>query len=113
MRKKKKVAGLKLGEQLKQEGINRAANSHTSLLADARRIAVLLANTVHPRPISADDVAFWYATQTGRDMGRDLGPAAGSLFSGSSWTFTCDRKMSNRPRNHARELKLWVRSNNA
>ena len=90
------------GEQLKQEGMDRAAKAKSRLLDDARQIAKVIA-VDGDGTCNADQVA---EALRMRQM-PELGPAAGSLFSGADWEFTGKRVASTQPNNHGRELKLW------
>ena len=86
------------GEQLKDEGMARAAENNKTLLTESRDIAVEIART--KGVVTADDVAKYI-------FPRKLGPAAGSLFRDRRFTFTGNRVKSTQSKNHARELKVW------
>lgn len=88
-----------VGEQLKEEGINRAAEAAGSNLELARQAAKDAALKNSDNEVTIDDV---------RDaLDFNLGPASGAVFRGSDWQFTGKRVKSTFPANHAREIKVW------
>lgn len=100
------------GEELKREGVQRAAASKDSQLGAARCIAYDIATGVLPhadgvlradRLCNADDVAAVLEAE-GRPS---LGNAAGSLFAEQVWEFTGARVKSQRAHAHSNELKVW------
>jgi len=84
-------------ERRKDEGMEAAAEARVVLLEQARGIAIGIATT--RGVVTADDIPDCLREQ--------LGPAAGSIFKGSTFRFTGNRIKSVLPRNHARELKVW------
>ena len=86
------------GQQLKDEGMARAALARAGALADARRLAVRIALGRASQTATADDVARSYP---------DLGPAAGSLFKGRDWVWTGEWAASRRASNHRRHNRVW------
>lgn len=90
------------GEQLKAEGMRRAAESKESQLGYARYLAVDLARD-NGGLCHADMVAAALEAE-GRPS---LGNAAGSLFSGDQWTWTGEFVKSQRPHAHSNLLRLW------
>jgi len=89
------------GQRRKDGGKESAADSSKHLEL-ARRIARALAmkhGTTHADAVGRV-LSETYGIQT-------LGPAAGSLFSGSDWSFTGERITSSRKKNNGREIKVW------
>ena len=93
-----------LGEQLKIEGMEIAADNRQQLLELARNIAKTIAISNPSRTCTADKVGRILKEQYGIDT---LGPAAGSLFKTSDWEFTGQFIKSKRITNHARLLRVW------
>lgn len=83
-------------EQLKEEGIERAAKAKPELLELARKIARSVA--LEKGEVNADDVA--------KLMPEPLGNASGAIFK-RGFVFTGKRVKSKRPHAHANELKVW------
>jgi hypothetical protein len=86
---------MKTGEQLKLEGIERAAAVRQRELQQARDYAEYIAKV--SGHVTADDVARVF----------DLGPAAGALFRDRRFKWTGEWVQSSRPRNHTRLLRVW------
>ena len=92
-------------ERLKEEGIERAADSKQDLLTFARDVAWAICRrdgTVH-----ADKVARYL-----EDEGHpQLGPAAGALFKEKretwAWEWTGEWHASERIKNHGRLQRIW------
>lgn len=93
------------GEQLKQAGMERAAQSKESLLRYAQDLAVRIAEGRPDRCVTADDVQA--ALRAEGISQHALGNAAGSLFRGKRWQWTGRRVKSVRDVAHANELKVW------
>jgi hypothetical protein len=88
------------GEAAKRSGMERTAGSHAHALQQARQIAEALACKFHS--VTSDHVG----VELDR-LGIPVGPWMGSLFQGSAWVFTGERRKSCRASNHGRELKVW------
>jgi hypothetical protein len=95
----------KLGEQLKTDGMNLAAENREALLEQAKAAAVEIAISRPNRRCCADDV-YCFLVNAGVDVSQ-LGNAAGSLFKKERWEFTGDRVRSKRITNHARWIMVW------
>lgn len=85
----------------KEEGMQRAAEPRESSLDLARYIAVEIATK--KGIVTADDVGKELAARGC----RDLGPAAGHLFSDKRFVWTGEFTKSSRKTNHARLLRVW------
>lgn len=113
------------GEQLKQEGMQRAAESKASLVGHMRGLALGIAKGELPHAdgefradglVTLDDiyVAWEYDNEQRRENGEPeikgtLGNAAGQVLAGLKhmWRFTGVRVKSQRAQSHANELKQW------
>jgi hypothetical protein len=93
------------GESEKRIGMDRAKRNRRDLLETARQIAREIALSRESRSLTMDAVITLFRKR-GHDP-QELGPAAGSVFSGRDWSFTGERVNSQRVKNHARELKVW------
>jgi len=91
------------GHQLKQIGMDRAADVRADALTIAREEAEYLGKTTEF--VHMDMVV--PRMELRGVSSEDLGNAAGSVFKGGNWKFTGHRVMSKRPSNHAREIKVW------
>ena len=91
---------LELGERLKREGMERAADKRMVNL----RVAQFSAKSYAKRfdTCTADD-ATRHFTPAQREA---LGNAAGSIFKGPEWVHVGYTK-SKRPSNHARVISIW------
>lgn len=90
------------GEQLKSDGMRRAAESKQSQLSYARYLAIDLAKA-NSGLCHADMVAA--ALEAEGKPG--LGNAAGSLFAGDQWKWTGEFVKSQRAIAHSNLLRLW------
>lgn len=90
-----------LGENLKTEGMELAANARAIALNIARSTAVQIARNTDGT-CTADQVQKIMVEQ-----GINLGPAAGSIFKGKEWKWTGRFIKSKRTNNHARILWIW------
>ena len=91
----------KLGDKLKKEGMEKAANNLVTPLQLARSIAKDIARS--KGVVNADDVGRrlkWHGIDS-------LGPAAGSIFAGKEWIFTGNWVKSKRITNHSRMIREW------
>lgn len=113
------------GKQLKQEGMQRAAESKHSQVAHARGLALAVARGELPHAdgelradglVSMDDVmTAWEADNADRrangdaEVPQELGNAAGSVFSGlrHMWAPTGQWIKSARPVAHSNRLQIW------
>lgn len=93
------------GEQLKERGMNRAAQNNRPILKVAKDVAIEIAESRGDRRCSMDDVQARLKQMGYSD--RALGNAAGSVFRGGEWEFTGTRIKSVRPHAHANEIKVW------
>ena len=94
----------RLGEQLKLEGMERAAYSSKELLVIARKVATEIALQRMNQCVTADDVGRVLKNQYAIDS---LGPAAGSIFKTSEWEWSGGFVKSKRVTNHSRLLREW------
>lgn len=85
------------GEQLKKDGMARAAAAKNAELAHARIVARAIA--LNRGTVTADEVI--------AAIGKSLGNAAGSLFTGGEFEWTGERVKSQRAHAHQNELKVW------
>ena len=92
---------LALGEKLKEEGMDAAAQGKRQVLEYAQLIAIELAKADPNRECDADQVQ-----NIIRKSGYELGNAAGSIFKGGKWVCVGFKK-SERPQNHARLVRVW------
>ena len=94
-------------EARKEAGMNAAAVARHELLADARRVAVLVAKRFGE--VDADMLGDEYLRLTGIDLAAkdNLGPGMGSVFKTDAFEWTGQRRKSGRKKNHARELRVW------
>lgn len=92
----------KKGEQLKDEGMDKAACNRDFDLAIARNTAVMIAQGRQDRSCTADDVQ-----RVLIERGISLGNAAGSIFRGKRWRFTGRFVKSQRVSNHASIRRVW------
>lgn len=90
------------GEQLKEQGIDRAVSVRQAEVAMARQIAVDMALASPNRRITADHVQ-----SVLKRRGIDLGNAAGAIFKGKNWRWTGECVQSSRVSNHSRILRVW------
>ena len=62
------------------------------------------------RDVTIED-GYWLIHKRGgptpEELAAELGPASGSVFKGSDWEFTGERRKTKRRKSHARELKVW------
>ncbi len=98
---------LQKSEDLKAEGMGRAAAVREVDVEKAREIARMLCRGKRSEgkdpTINADEVGKYM-----EDHGfKNLGAAAGSIFRSKEFEFTGERINSARESNHARELKVW------
>lgn len=91
------------GEQLKLEGMQRAADNRAALLGIARGIAEDLA--LRNGRVTADDV-YQRLESLGYDVSM-LGPAAGSLFKTRKFESSGAMVKSERTSNHRRLIHVW------
>ena len=96
---------LPLGEQLKRDGMAKAAENRKGVLELARGIAIGFALSRPTKTCCADDVIEALIIRGHRP--EELGNAAGSIFKRDTWTFTGEWKPSRRPSNHARFVRVW------
>jgi len=87
--------------QAKEDGMAKAAERKDSSLGLAREIAVEIATK--KGIVTADDVGKELAARGC----RDLGPAAGHIFSDKRFEWTGEFTKSSRVSNHARLLRIW------
>lgn len=101
------VFNLKLGEALRDMGIEMAASKPQAVmnLMLGRALCRNAAIRRYDRTATADDAARGFI-KYGFDANL-LGNAAGSLFSGGQWEFTGQWKKSNRVTNHAHQNRVW------
>lgn len=95
---------VQMGEELKKEGMARAALSRAELLQLAKD-GCRIAAQERGGTATADDGAEFLIS-----MGYDpaeLGNAAGSLFRGKEWHFTGEWRVSARVSNHGRMNRVW------
>ena len=92
----------KRSEQLKQRGLDLAADNAVKALATARVIAKDIARVFGTA--NADEVGGVLKRVYGIDT---LGPAAGSIFRGKEWEFTGNWIKSTRITNHGRMIREW------
>ena len=92
----------KRSEQLKQRGLDLAADNVPTALEQAREIANDLARVFGTA--NSDEVGMVLKNIHGIDT---LGPAAGSIFRGSEWEFTGNWIKSTRITNHGRMIREW------
>lgn len=92
-----------LGEQLKLDGMESAADIRRGQLRLARSLAVKIAQHNMNGLVNAD--------QVGRALQEhgieSLGPAAGSIFKTDEFKFTGEFVKSRRVSNHSRLLRVW------
>lgn len=93
---------LPLGERLKREGMETAADRRASNLEIARSIGIRIGR--RRGHCNADDVGRVLKERFGI---ATLGPAAGSLFKTPDWSFSGRWVKSKRITNHARMLRDW------
>ena len=89
------------GEQLKELGMERAAEAHADKLGTARRIAAHIANV-------GDGTA--HAGQVGEELDRRgiaTGNWCGSIFRGAAWEATGRFVKSTRASRHAGLVQVW------
>lgn len=91
-------------QQAKEEGMNRAADSRSMLLATARAVA----RTIYEQrgEVYMDLVSEELAKNG--ILPEHLGNAAGSVFRGTEWTFTGRLHTSARKDRHAGAQRVWV-----
>lgn len=87
------------GQQLKLQGMSRAAAKHAVELAEAKNVAIFLSG----KPITVEDVRNYYEAYCGP---WDLGNAAGAVFDPEHWECV-GRIKAKRPEAHSREIKVW------
>ena len=90
-----------LGEKLKEEGMDLAAERRAAALEVARSLAFQIAR--HRVDITADDV---YRVMPPH-LAEALGPAAGRIFTGRMWRFTGRWVKSQRASNRSRFIRVW------
>lgn len=91
------------GEQLKMEGMQRAAENRAAILSKARDLAHNIARK--SGYVTADDV---YQALMFLGYREDcLGPAAGSLFKTPEFVATGQLIKSKRTSNHRRLIRVW------
>ena len=96
---------LEIELQSRDEGMDRAAQARSTLLALARFYARRIATNRHDRCCDADQVQAEMQRQG--YSSAQLGNAAGSIFRGKHWQDTGRRMRSERAGNHAREIRIW------
>jgi hypothetical protein len=98
---------LPLGEYLRRVGQSRAERKwgRQEVLELARDLARRLALESEDREVTIDDVQA-ELQRLGFGPG-DLGNAAGSVFTGPSWQFTCRWRASDRASNHGHQNRVW------
>ena len=89
------------GEQLKAQGMKRAAESRSVALSVARHCAK--SHAYRYGKATADDATRHFT----KAMHEDLGNAAGSIFAGKDWEFTGEWRKSARPSSHCRMIRVW------
>jgi hypothetical protein len=98
---------LPLGEYLRRVGQDRAERSweRKEVLELARDLARRIALERESREVTIDDVQA-ELQRLGFEPG-DLGNAAGAVFGGGCWQFTCRWKASDRASNHGHQNRVW------
>ena len=98
------VLDLAAGQQAKEEGMKKAAESRPSLLSLARSAA----RTICVRRGEVYmDLVYVELLKIGVTP-KDLGNAAGSVFRGAEWVFTGRLHTSTRKDRHAGAQRIWV-----
>lgn len=91
----------RLALQLKEQGMQRAADKRRENLRMAQEYAKLYAR--RNGSVHADIVSAWLDK---RGM-EQLGNAAGSLFKGKEWEFTGEWVKSKKVTNHGHQNRVW------
>ncbi len=99
------VFDAKLGEELKNRGMNVAATKRQAVLQKARQAVKEIAISRPGRCVTADDAQRWLI-QNGHHP-AELGNAAGSLFRSQEWEFTGNWTKSVRVSRHRNILRIW------
>lgn len=94
---------LSASEQLKLDGLERAASKHEHDLRIAQGIAEFIAG--FQSPITADDVREAFQVHQGREL--KIGNALGSLFASKKKWQCVGRVKSKRPSSRARYVSQW------
>ena len=89
------------GEQLKAQGMKRAAEARARMLSIARWCASCYARA--NGTCTADDATQYFTPL----MRESLGNAAGSIFTGKEWRHTGMYRKSVRASNRARVISVW------
>lgn len=96
---------LRLGQALKEAGLQAASDAKADLLALGRAYVRRAALGRADRSATADDAAVGLVAA---GLPADaLGNAAGALFRGRDWRFTGRWEKSSRTTNHAHQNRVW------
>ncbi len=96
---------LKLGEALRELGVQRAATVNADGLLLARELCRRAALCRHDKTATADDAARGFLAH---GLPADfIGNGAGALFRGRQWKFTGEWVKSFRVTNHAHQNRVW------
>ncbi len=95
----------KRGDELREEGMERAAGKRENLLREARAAAIL--HSMVYGSCTMDDVHADLATSYESYTPADLGNAAGSIFRGERWHDTSQRVKSRRAARHSNKITVW------
>jgi hypothetical protein len=95
------IAPTPTGEDLKKAGMSRAAKAASVELQHARATARAIAE--NRGTVTADDVI--------KAIGKSLGNAAGSLFTGGDFEWTGEYRKSERKEAHSNRLMVWKLKN--
>lgn len=94
------------GQELKEKGMDLAADNRAQALASAKRLAIDIATRNPNRECCIDDVQK-ALINLGYVPGV-LGMAAGSVFKGRRWIFSGRWVQTERSSSHARDIRVWI-----